>query len=95
MLIEIKGIIVSVPIIVSVTIIKTMFTAYMEEINSYKECLKEGKHWDTLDTNYAWIHNKINNRMYENGVGISQVQEDAHQVRLDIQAHLEKFNPLK
>ncbi|WP_217874205.1 hypothetical protein [Pseudoalteromonas shioyasakiensis] len=74
---------------------KSMFSAYIQEIDSYKNGLKEGKYWDSLDTNYAWIHNKINARMYENGVGISQLQEAAHDVRLAIQEHLEKFNPIK
>jgi hypothetical protein len=74
---------------------QTMFSAYMQELDCYKEGLKEGKYWDDLDTNWGWIHNKINDRMYKNGVGISQVQEAAHEVRLAIQEHLENFNPIK
>lgn len=74
---------------------QTMFSAYMQELDSYKEGLKEGKYWEDLDMNHVWIHNKINQRMYDNGVGISQVQDAAHQVRLAIQEHLENFNPIK
>jgi hypothetical protein len=74
---------------------ETMFSAYMQELNNYKDGLKEGKYWDNLDENHHWIHNKINDRMYKNGVGISQVQEAAHEVRLAIQKHLENFNPIK
>lgn len=73
----------------------TMFSAYMEELDYYKEGLKAGKYWDTLEENHGWIGNKINDRMYKNGCGISQLEESVHEVRLTIQAHLEKFDPLK
>jgi glutathionyl-hydroquinone reductase len=73
----------------------TMMSAYLEEIQNYKTGLAEGKYWDTLDKNWAWLHNKINDRMYKNGVGISQLQEAAHKIRLAIQSHLENFDPLK
>ena len=73
----------------------TMFCVYMDELNSYKEGLKNGKYWDNMNENYAWIHNRINQRLYDNGCGISQVEEAAHDVRLAIQAHMEKFDPLR
>jgi hypothetical protein len=75
--------------------VETMQSAYLQVMQDYKKDLQEGKRWDTLDTNYLWIHNRINARMYENGVGISQIQQNVHEVRLAIQSHLEKFDPLK
>ena len=74
---------------------KTMFNAYMEVMEEYRNGLKEGKYWDTLDTNFAWIHNHINDKMYENGVGISQLEEKIHEIRLAIQSYLESFDPIK
>jgi hypothetical protein len=71
----------------------TIISAHMEVMRDYKNGLANGKYWDTLDSNHGWIHNRIVDRMYKNGVGISQVQEAVHGIRLDIQEYLEKFNP--
>jgi hypothetical protein len=71
----------------------TIISAHMEIMKDYKNGLVDGRYWDKLDTNHFWIRNKILDRMYQNGVGISQVQEAVHGIRLDIQEYLEKFNP--
>jgi hypothetical protein len=72
-----------------------MFSSYIEELEDYKSGLKEGKYWDTLETNHHWFHNKINQRLYDNGCGISQIEEAAHEIRNDIQSYFESFNPIK
>jgi hypothetical protein len=74
---------------------KTMFTAYMQEIDAYKDGLKEGKYWDTLETNHHWFHNQINDRLYKEGCGISQIEEAAHEIRDEIQGYFESFDPIK
>lgn len=72
-----------------------MFKAFIEELEAYKIGLKEGRFWDTLETNHHWFHNKINERMYEQGLGFSQIEEAAHEIRDEIQRYFESFNPLK
>ena len=73
----------------------TMFSSYLEELEEYKNGLKEGKYWDTLETNHHWFHNKINDRLYKDGCGISQIEEAAHEIRAEIQNYFESFNPIK
>jgi len=43
----------------------------------------------------AIIHNLINNRQYESGCGISQVEEKTHEIRFKIQKYYEKYDPIK
>ncbi|RXE95400.1 hypothetical protein D9981_15355 [Pseudoalteromonas phenolica O-BC30] len=74
---------------------KTMFSAYMQELDAYKDGLKNGKYWDTLETNHHWFHNKINDRLYQEGCGISQNEEAAHEIRDEIQGYFESFDPIK
>ena len=75
--------------------INTMFSSYREELENYKSGLQDGKYWDTLETNHHWFHNKINERLYANGCGITQIEEAAHEIRNDIQSYFESFNPIK
>jgi hypothetical protein len=65
------------------------------EITEYRNQLAKGKYNDSLEHNWAWLGNKINDQLYEQGCGVSQIEEAVHQIRLDIQKYLEKFNPLK
>ncbi|MBD3843837.1 MAG: hypothetical protein IE909_18565 [Campylobacterales bacterium] len=65
------------------------------EITEYRNSLAKGKFNNTLDYNYAWISNKINDQLYERGCSVSQIEDAVHQIRLDIKSYLEKFNPLK
>ena len=74
---------------------RAMFTSYMQELDSYKDGLKEGNYWDTLETNHHWFHNKINEKLYKEGCGISQIEEAAHEIREEIQKYFESFNPIK
>lgn len=75
--------------------VAAMNEAFVTEIEKYKNELAEGKHWDTLDQNRHWIHNRILDRLNSAGCGISQVQEHVHAIRNDIQRYLEGFNPIK
>jgi hypothetical protein len=72
-----------------------MLNAYMEVLWTYQSELAQGKHWDTLDTNHKWLHNQINDRLRTAGVGISQVEDAVHDVRLEIQRYFQKFNPVE
>lgn len=74
---------------------KILLNSYMEELEVYKTGLKEGKHWDTLETNHHWFHNKINDRLYQHGCGVSQIEDAAHEIRDEIQNYFEAFNPIK
>jgi len=64
------------------------------EITEYRNLLARGKYNDSLEDNWAWVSNKINDQLYEQGYGVSQVEESVHQIRMDIKSYLEKFNPL-
>lgn len=66
---------------------------HREELLRYGEKLAQGKHWETIDDNWGWIHNKINDQLYQRGCGIAQIQEDVHRIRLEIQKYFESFNP--
>ena len=69
--------------------------AHHAEIEKYQEGLKSGMYWDTLDDNNGWLHNKILDRLYEAGYGISDVENQVHSIRIDIQTYFEGFNPIK
>lgn len=47
------------------------------------------KYWDSV------VHNKIMGRLYEKGIGVSQMEEKVHEIRIQIQQYYEKYDPLK
>ncbi len=71
------------------------FSIHMEELDKYFNELVNGKHQGDLKYNHAIVHNRINDRMYKSGCGISQVEEQIHEVRLAIQKYLKKYDPIK
>ncbi len=75
--------------------VETIFLSYVEELDAYFDGLKEGKYWSTLEDNEGWFHNKINERLYANNCGISQVEEAAHEIRKEIQDYFQAFDPIK
>lgn len=72
-----------------------LFSIHMDEIRKYLKELAHGKHGDDYELNSSIVHNRINDRLYKNNCGISQIEEQVHEVRLFIQGYLDKFNPLK
>lgn len=74
---------------------KKSFSIQMEELDKYFNELANGKYQGELKHNYAFVHNRINDRMYKSDCGISQVEEQIHEVRLEIQKYLKKYDPLK
>lgn len=72
-----------------------MSDTYIEEIKEYVERLKEGKGWDTLETNHHVVHNKIIQRLLERGCGIDSIEKEVHDIRISIQEYFEKFDPIK
>ena len=68
---------------------------YHEEITSYQADLAKGKHTDTLDENLHWISNRINRKLYDQGCGISQIEEEVHNIRLAIQRYFDSYNPIR
>lgn len=73
---------------------QAMMRAHMEVLEEYKKGLAKGKYWDTLETNHHWIHNQINDRLYRDGAGVSQVEVEVHEIRLEIQKYFHRFNPI-
>jgi len=71
-----------------------MRKVFIEAIDNYKKELAKGKHWDTLDTNWGWVHNKINDRLYKEGCGTSQIEDEVHKIRESIRKYLESFDPM-
>ena len=69
--------------------------AFCDEIRKYMDELVEGKHWNTLDDNRDWMHNRILDRLTSSGCGIAQIHEEVHRIRNDIQKYLEGYNPIK
>lgn len=72
-----------------------MLSIHIEEIDKYMNELANGRYLGDLKNNWAFVHNRINKKMYQNNCGISQVEEQVHQVRLDIQTYLKKYDPIK
>jgi hypothetical protein len=73
--------------------VATIHEIYITEARAYARALAKGKHLDTLDTNRHWVHNRINDALYERGCGVSQIQGEVHEIRLAIQRYLESFDP--
>jgi hypothetical protein len=75
---------------------KTMEEIYIDELRKYASLLAEGKNVSPkeLEMNWARVHNIINHRLYESGVGISQIEEETGNIRLEIQKYFESFDPL-
>jgi hypothetical protein len=74
---------------------KKMFSIHMEETDKYMKELANGKYQGELKYNRGMVHNRINDRMYKSDCGISQVEEQVHEVRLFIQDYLGKYDPFK
>lgn len=74
--------------------VSTLSDAYGEVMEDYMQSLAQGRHIDTLDDNRHWLHNNINKLCYERGCGVSQIEEEVHDIRLFVQRYLESFNPL-
>ncbi|WP_419174385.1 hypothetical protein [Desulfosediminicola sp.] len=68
-------------------------TSYCDVISNYMQDLAKGKHIETLESNSGWLHNKLNRELYEQGCGISQIEDAVHDIRLNIKTYLDKFNP--
>ncbi|MFY0678552.1 MAG: hypothetical protein JXR18_14840 [Neptuniibacter sp.] len=75
--------------------ISSTFEAYHTVVKDYQEDLCKGKLWDSFDHNKSIISNKVLSVMIKNGVGIAELQDAAHEVRLEIQKYYESFNPIK
>ena len=73
-----------------------ILTVYMTEVEKYQASLARGERvsMPELQNNWQWMHNRVNDRLYENGCGISQIESEVDKIRLAIQDYLESFNPL-
>jgi hypothetical protein len=74
---------------------EVMMGVYCDEVEGYQNELKKGKHWDTLDTNHHWLHNRILDKLNERGCGIAQIEKEVHALRNIIQDYFESFDPIK
>lgn len=75
--------------------VNSTFEAFHRVINDYQSDLANGKRWGDFDLNKSLIHNEILSIMRNNGAGIEDLQNAAHEVRLEIQKYYESFNPIK
>ncbi len=77
--------------------IRTISAIHLDEFTQYCASLARGRHIsaDELEGNYAWVSNRINDRLYKEGVGISQIEDAVSKVQLAIQEYLESFDPLR
>jgi len=49
---------------------------------------------EAMRHNVHVLHNIINKRLYDEGCGISQVEDEVHKIRFFIQSYFEKYNPI-
>ncbi|MBE7653995.1 hypothetical protein [Tenacibaculum finnmarkense] len=66
-----------------------------EELRGFGNKLVTDKGKSNLENLSSTIHNKINSRQYKEGIGISQIEEKVHNIRIQIQDYYEKYDPLK
>ncbi|MCF7967446.1 MAG: hypothetical protein K9L79_18190 [Methylobacter tundripaludum] len=71
-----------------------MFNAYMTVMKQYISELAQGRHWETLNTNKHWLHNQIVDRLRMDGVGVADVEDAVHDIRLEIQRYFKQFSPV-
>lgn len=70
-----------------------MFSIHMEFFRDYGNKLAS-QVIQPANINYCYgVHNKINTALYERGCGISQIQEEVHEIRKAIQQYFESFDP--
>jgi uncharacterized protein (UPF0147 family) len=78
--------------------LKTMEDIYIKEFMRYSKELstKEDPSMpDNIRNIAAVVHNKINDELNKNGVGIGQIEHQIHFIREEIQKYYESYNPLK
>ncbi len=65
--------------------------------NIYKRSVDNSIHIDNeaMRHNVYILENIINGKLYDNGCGVSQVEDEVHKIRLFIQSYFEKYNPQK
>jgi hypothetical protein len=75
--------------------VEVMGKAYHTVLEEYTKDLSNNKHTDNLEYNKNWLWNKVNDILYKQGCGISQIEESVHEIRLSIQSYFETFDPFK
>ncbi|WP_157974634.1 hypothetical protein [Lewinella sp. IMCC34183] len=74
----------------------TMLKVYLDEVKNYRDELANGKMGDqNFEINNAIVYNRITQRLYKEGFGVSQVEDEVQQLRMFIQNYLHSFNPYK
>ncbi|MEC5293364.1 hypothetical protein VSX64_22500 [Aurantimonas sp. C2-6-R+9] len=73
---------------------EAMLTAVEYATKQYLSGLKQGRYWDTLDKNYHWFQNLIQDSLYQSGYGISDNEAQVNDIRRMIQRHFESYDPL-
>lgn len=64
-----------------------------EEIIKFKKQLRKGQYDHCLSDAPYIVSNIINDKMYENACGVSQIEEDIQNIRLYIRKYLKSFDP--
>jgi hypothetical protein len=68
--------------------------ARVDVLREYAQDLANGKYLETLESNKYWLHNKVLDALYQQGCGVSQIDEAVGGIRLSMQRYFESFNPL-
>lgn len=71
----------------------TLMGVYLDEVRTYCDELAAGQHGEDFKGDAAVVHNRIMKRLYEEGCGVSQIEDEVHRVRTELQQYLESFNP--
>ncbi len=72
-----------------------MTEVFFNKVTEYTNQLSKGERWDTLETNHNWLHNEIMDDLRNRGCGISELENEVHDLRDMIQNYFESFDPLK
>ena len=68
-------------------------TTCIELCTEYQKMLATGGCMPLDQSNYLWLSNIMNDRLYSRGCGIGQIQAEVHAIRLEIQKYFESFDP--
>lgn len=72
------------------------YSVYREVILEYQNALEKGDSiwWRNIDDAPGILRNKVNEILDKKGIGLSQLEIFAHEIRNDIKKYYDSFNPI-
>lgn len=71
-----------------------LMSVYYRNLERYQRSLIEGKVGKDILNEDNEVHNRMVDELNKQGCGISQIEEEIHSIRTEIQQYFEKHNPI-